>query len=108
MANLDLKQIGERIQKRRKLLGFTQESFAEAMGVSIQMVSNLERGNKQIRIGNLIRLCEILQVSADYILTGETTAEDCGRIADDLSKLSERDREIIGHLISYCRQSDEK
>lgn len=39
------------------------------MNVSIQMISNIERGNKAIKIDNLLKLCDILKTSTDYILT---------------------------------------
>ena len=41
-----LKKIGERICQRRREIGLTQEKLAEKMDVSVQMISNLERGNK--------------------------------------------------------------
>ena len=55
-----LKEVGERICERRKNLGYTQEQLAERMDVSIQMISNLERGNKAIKIDNLLKLSKIL------------------------------------------------
>ena len=64
MNEADLTGIGKRIQNRRKQQGYTQEQLAEMMNVSIQMVSNLERGNKAIRIDNLINL-SVLQDSVD-------------------------------------------
>jgi len=54
MGSVDLRAMGGRIQARRKQLGYTQEQLAGWMDVSIQMVSNLERGNKAIRIDNLV------------------------------------------------------
>jgi transcriptional regulator with XRE-family HTH domain len=68
MINFDLCEIGIRIQQCRKSRGFTQEHLAEAMNVSIQMISNVERGNKAIRIDNLVNLSRILRVSTDYCL----------------------------------------
>jgi len=53
---VDLKEIGQRIFERRRELRYTQEQLAEKMEVSVQMVSNLERGNKAIRIDNLVAL----------------------------------------------------
>ena len=74
----DLGEIGKRIQNRRKQRGYTQEQLADMMNVSIQMISNLERGIKAIRIDNLINLSAILEISTDYILTGKETADDIG------------------------------
>lgn len=104
MANL--KEIGKRIQNRRKRLGYTQEQLAEMMNVSIQMVSNLERGNKSIRIDNLINLCQILHTSTDYILTGKELSSKNDLLTEQMSQLSSKDQKMIRLLIDYCA-SDE-
>lgn len=102
MSEIDLQGIGKRIQNRRKQQGYTQEQLAEMMNVSIQMISNLERGNKAIRIDNLINLSQILNVSTDYILTGKQTKDDVSAVIAQISSLSERDRKMIELLIDYC------
>lgn len=94
--------IGERICTKRKQLGLTQEQVADRMDVSIQMVSNLERGNKAIKIDNLIKISEILNVSTDYILTGKTTSEDCSSLISRISLLTKDDFEMINMLVEYC------
>ena len=99
MANL--KEIGKRIQNRRKQQGYTQEQLADMMNVSIQMVSNLERGNKAIRIDNLINLCQILDISTDYILTGKETLDDLSVLATRIAQLPEKDQKMIEMLVEY-------
>ncbi len=107
MTSDELKLIGERICSRRKQLRYTQERLAEEMNVSIQMVSNLERGNKAIKIENLIKLSDILGVSTDYILLGRNTAGDVMNVADKLSQLSDDNLRLVEHMIDFCigRQS---
>ena len=102
MDGKQLQEIGTRIQNRRKQLGLTQEQLAEAMNVSIQMVSNLERGHKAIRIDNLINLSHILQISTDYILTGQETADDIQGMTAQIAALPHKDRRMIELLIDYC------
>lgn len=107
MTSDELKLIGERICSRRKQLRYTQERLAEEMNVSIQMVSNLERGNKAIKIENLIKLSDILGVSTDYILLGRNTVGDVMNVADKLSQLSDDNLRLVEHMIDFCigRQS---
>ena len=102
MSSIDLVQIGTRIAQRRKELNLTQEKLAEQMNVSIQMVSNLERGNKAIRIDNLLRISEILGVSTDYILTGRHNALDYSAASDKLALLRGEDYDMIDMMIDYC------
>lgn len=106
MGDADLYAIGKRIQSRRKQMGYTQEQLAELMDVSIQMISNLERGMKAIRIDNLIPLCRILQISADYILTGKETDNDFQRLTAHIAQLPDSKRKMIEMLVNYCLNED--
>lgn len=102
MNEANLNGIGKRIQNQRKHRGYTQEQLAEMMNVSIQMVSNLERGNKAIRIDNLIKLSQILEISTDYILTGKENTTAIDELALRIGQLHPRDREMIDILVDYC------
>lgn len=100
MAELDLRAIGVRVQELRKRQGCTQEQLADRMNVSVQMISNLERGNKAIRIENLVHLSEILGASVDYILTGHQTTDDVAALAGQLEQLEEHDRRVVQLLVA--------
>ncbi len=102
MTSVELKAIGLRICERRKQLNYTQEELAEKMNVSIQMISNLERGNKAIKIENLLKISEILNMSTDYILTGKLTPADVNAFLTRVSRLSDEDYKMIDMLIEYC------
>ena len=102
MAGVELTEICTRIQSRRKQQGLTQEQLADRMNVSIQMISNLERGNKAIRIDNLINLSQILDVSTDYILTGKETQGDFSTLTARIEALSPANRKMIEMLVDYC------
>lgn len=101
MTASELKEIGKRISKRRRQMSMTQEQLAEKMNVSVQMVSNLERGNKAVKIENLIKISGILEISTDYILTGSGGKGESG-LDGKLRLLSERDRKMIEIMIDYC------
>ena len=66
-------EMGKRIIKRRKQLGLSQEQLAELADVSPQMISTAERGSKSILSENLYKISKALNVSADYLLSGEIT-----------------------------------
>lgn len=102
MEKANLQEIGKRIQLRRKQLGYTQDQLASMMDVSIQMISNLERGNKAIRIDNLINLSQILKISTDYILTGKSTEYSGASLSEKISLLSGKSRNIIEQFVDYC------
>ncbi len=106
MNETELIAIGKRIQNRRKQLGYTQEQLAEMMNVSIQMVSNLERGNKAIRIDNLINLSRIMNISTDYILTGKQSTQNQSNLCEQISALSPKDKQMIELLVNYCNSNE--
>lgn len=109
MTSEDLIQIGARIVERRKELKLTQEQVAERMNVSIQMISNIERGKKAIKIENLLKLCDILKISTDYLLTGKHTNDDFGCLASKISQLTTSDYKMIEMLVDYrLKQNQEK
>jgi len=99
MVEIDLTAMGNRIAGERKRNNITQEQLAEKMNVSIQMISNLERGNKAIKISNLLNLSQILDVSTDYILTGKKNSSEKVAIIEKMENLSDEDYDIIETLI---------
>lgn len=62
--------IAERLQKLRKQSGYSQEQVAEMLGLSRQAISKWESGQGKPEIDNIVKLTEIYNVSADYILLG--------------------------------------
>jgi len=93
--------MGERIYKRRKALKLTQEELAEQVGVSTQMISNLELGKKAIRPENLIKISTVLDISCDYILKGIDSQNLYLELAEKIANLSEKDLKFINQMISY-------
>ena len=63
-------EIAERLQKLRRKAGYSQEQTAELLGISRQAVSKWESGQGKPDLDNLVRLTEIYNTSADYILLG--------------------------------------
>lgn len=93
-----LKEIGLRINKRRKELAITQEQLAEMMDVSVQMISNLELGKKAIRPENLVKVCAALNISADYILRGKRNDLDIVSYSEKYKKLPADKQELLDKL----------
>ena len=60
--------LGTRIRSARTFAGFTQESLAEALGVSRTAVARWESGDIEPRLHNIVRMAELLCVSSDYLL----------------------------------------
>ena len=65
-----------RIRKAREEQGYTRERFAEKLDVSVSYLAELERGRTGISVKMLIKVCNLLGLSADYVLFGTERKED--------------------------------
>ena len=65
-----------RIRKAREDMGYTREKFAEKLDVSVSYLAELERGRTGISVKMLIKVCNVLGLSADYVLFGTERTED--------------------------------
>lgn len=75
MDNL-LTQMGNRLFTRRKQLRLTQEEIAERTELTTQTISTAETGRKALRPENIVKLCDALDCSTDYLLRGAIAPED--------------------------------
>lgn len=50
------KQVGQRIQMRRKELGMTAQHLAEVVDISHQQLSRYERGTNKINVAHLVNI----------------------------------------------------
>lgn len=76
-----------RIRRTREEMGYTREKFAEKLDVSVSYLAELERGRTGISVKMLIKVCNVLGLSADYILFGEERADDKMRL-DSINRIS--------------------
>lgn len=98
--------MGKRIVARRKQLNLSQENLSEQTGLSVQAISTAERGTKALRPENLLKISRILGVSADYLLSGETTEENLrfSAVADKLKSLSDEEIQAVLTLIDLIKK----
>ena len=57
-------------------MGYTREQFAEKLDVSVSYMAEVERGRTGISVKMLIKICDLLGLSADYILFGTNREND--------------------------------
>lgn len=61
------KQIGERLKESRKTAGYSQQQIAEIMGMTQQQYSRFENGIFELNYAQIIKLCTLYDISADYL-----------------------------------------
>lgn len=69
MLEHNLQRIGNKLLSTRKRLGMTQLEVAEAAGLSDRTYADIERGSVNMRLETLLRICEVLYITPNEILT---------------------------------------
>ena len=100
-------KIGSKIKKLRKKKNLSQEELAKSIGVNPNHLSKLETGKYLPSIAVLKKITEILEVSADYLLSDSDEEAEEIKFEDEafvekirvLNTLEGKDKEAILHII---------
>lgn len=78
MYAMDFTQVGANIQKQIDIKGFTQQSLADAMGISKQVMNKIIKGSKAINVNELAKIASVMGITTDELLTvaGEPVSVD--------------------------------
>lgn len=87
--------VGAQIQTAREQAGLTQEKLSEQIGVSTNHLSAIERGVYGISLDNLRKICRFLNVSADYLLFGNTPGSEERELAEKLASVDPKYKEQV-------------
>ena len=98
-------EIGNRIYTAREKCDYTQEQLAELLDVGVQHISNIERGVAGISLTTLKRACEVLNVSADYLLLGVGSIQRGSGIVNQLQALPTEQAELVENSFSQLLQA---
>ena len=75
MLIFDLFVIGTKIYEHRRKCGLTQSEAAERAGLSERAYADIERGTANARIVSLLKICSVLGVTPDDLLTENSRCE---------------------------------
>ncbi len=101
MLILDLPSIGDKIYVFRKRAGLTQAEVAERAGLSERAYAEIERGTTNARIVSIQKICSVLNVTPNDILTENTT--ECislERLWEQLSESTDSDRRTAAAILN--------
>ena len=106
---MDQKAIGKRIKSAREKKGLTQEQLAEQVNLSPMHISVIERGNKLPRLETLIKIANVLDVSADTLLQDVVNNQIKLRTSEAsnlIAQLSRKDqRRVLAALHSFVEST---
>ena len=96
-----------RIRKAREELGYTREKFAEKLDVSVSYLAELEWGRTGISVKMLVKVCNVLGLSADYVLFGTERQDDTLRL-DAIHRIDEKYLPLLDKVIAELLALSEK
>jgi transcriptional regulator with XRE-family HTH domain len=100
MEDVFLSEMGRRVNEKRKEMRLSQEDVAEMTDVSKQTISLIERGLQEPGAKITAKLAKALNVSADYLLTGERTDADLQILERRLKNMDERQYRFLENVIT--------
>lgn len=101
--DLDYKEIGKRIAKRRKQLKLKQAEVEEIADIGYKYLSNIERGLSIPSTEVIMRLAIALETTPDEFLVGSVREHDEGwkDVAEKLRTLDEKQLKLADHFITW-------
>lgn len=97
---LDYKNIGKRIVRRRKSLKISQIALAEKIDISNNYLSSIEHGKEKPSLDILVRICNAICVTPDYLIMGNMYSNNVPQnIVDSLQLCTNRDVELVNTLV---------
>lgn len=102
---IDYCEIGKRIAKRRKELGLKQYELCEMIDVNYKYISNLETGRSAPSLELIMRLCDALQTTPDYFLSGTEKGVSVDKqIGIKVAELSNDNKILLDGIIDIMLQ----
>lgn len=102
---MNIVSIGQRIRKYRKAKNWSQEVFAEKIGISTTYVGMIERGEKIPALETFVTITNVLDVSPDLLLADVVNAQyqiKSSELIDEINTLPPSERDRIYGIIRAC------
>ena len=92
--------VGANIKREREKAGFTQDQFSELLGIGSKSLSSIERGVVGVSLSTLLKICEILHISANVLLYEQSQKNDLDNIALQLEMLNAEQFKIVSDVMT--------
>lgn len=107
MLIFDSRKIGNKLFALRKRMGMTQAEVAEAADISDRTYADIERGTVNMRIDTVLKICGVLHITPDEILTQDAPmlSAQAEELWSRLQSCSPKDQETALTLLSVYLES---
>lgn len=95
----------DRIKYAMRIRGLTQAQFADMVGIQQSAVSMLLSGARKPELGTIIKICNALNISIDWLYQDELTTKQPSMttnsaLVDAFNLADDRDKEAIKLILS--------
>ena len=107
MLIFDMRLTGNKLLAFRKRAGLTQAEVAEAAGLSDRTYADIERGTVNMRTETILKICHVLHITPDEILTEKSSSSPARQdaILARLNACNPKDKETALELLSVFLKS---
>ena len=109
--SIDFKEVGGRISKCRRKAGLKQYQVCEMIDVNYKYISNLETGRSAPSLELVIKLCDVLHTTPNFLLLGienQSAALPYDEVNNQINNLNNENRKIILELIKILNENQKR
>ena len=104
MVSVSNKMIRKRIAHARKTANLTQAKLSEKVGISEKYLSRIECGKQLPNIAIVIKICDILCISADKLLSINNLTVSRNIIENEIADFSTYEQKQIVEIIKIIKE----
>lgn len=78
------RHVGERLRRRRRLMGLTQKELADRVGIRFQQIHKYETGINRMSVSRLFEIAEALGAPVEHFYDGLKARTPDGQVPGDL------------------------
>ena len=100
---MDKVALGQKIREARLQKKYTQQRLAEKAGIGEMYLGEIERGTKMPSLKIFVKILEVLDISADYVLRDELSSGEqyiYDEIAEKLKGLTPKQRKTVSDIVN--------
>ena len=112
-TTMENKRLGARIAKLRNINGMSQDELSQIIGISRPSLAQIEQGNRNIKVDELKKMSEVLNVSMDEIMSDNfsidtaiadsESAEDKSDIRISVAEINmQKFKNLILYILEKC------
>lgn len=102
-------EMGKRIRARRLSLKMKQMELAQKVDISNNHISSIERGIERPGLDVFIKICDVLNVTPDYLLLGSMKSNNVPKnITDNLKLCTEEEVRLVEVITQYMAEQHKR